>query len=57
MDSLWNEGMGDLHPLTELPLGKDRIREAVSKAFNRYKSAVLDTYSLRGPVPLLKPQE
>ena len=30
--------------------GKDRIKEAVRKAFARYKSATLDVYSLRGPV-------
>ena len=48
---LWNSGWGDLQPVTELPRrGKDRIRAVISKAFCRYKSAILDVYNLRGPV-------
>ena len=48
---LWQAGWGDLQPVAELPKqGKDRIKEAVRKAFARYKSATLDLYSLRGPV-------
>ena len=48
---LWQAGLGDLQPVTELPKqGKDKIKEAVRKAFARYKSATLDVYSLRGPV-------
>ena len=48
---LWQDGWGDLQPVTELPRrGKDRIKAAIRKAFARYKSVILDVYSLRGPV-------
>ena len=48
---LWQEGWGELQPVTELPkLGKDKIKAAITKAFARYKAVTLDIYSLRGPV-------
>ena len=49
--SLWQDGLGELQPVTELPrMGKDVIEAAVRKAFARYRSAIADVYSLRGPV-------
>jgi hypothetical protein len=48
--NLWQEGLGDLQPVTELPrMGKDVIAAAVRKAFARYRPAIADVYSLRGP--------
>ena len=40
-----------MQPVTELPrMGKDVIAAAVRKAFDRYRPAIADVYSLKGPV-------